>query len=291
MVNEACLNLEVKTPLKPLQDIEKSLQKTYRKPLLGKFIKAIKVYHLIEPNDKIAVGISGGKDSLLLAKLFMELHKYSEIPFELEYIAMNPGWNQKNLDQLIENCRYLNIPVKIKESRIFEVTEKIAGDNPCYMCARMRRGFLYQFAKEEGCNKLALGHHFDDVIETTMLNVLYGSQFKTMVPKIEAENFSDMELIRPLVLIKEEDIIKFTSASGIQTMNCGCTVQAEKFGSKRALIKELIKKLKEDNPNVDHSIFTSATNINLNQVYGFEYNDTNKDFNQIYEERKKKDGK
>ncbi len=275
--------------LKPLVEIERSLQTSYRKYLWKPFIKAIKEFNLIEENDKIAIAVSGGKDSLILAKLFSELHKYSEIPFELEFIAMDPGFNSLNRKFLEDNAKYLNIPIKIRNSDIFNVAQKIAGENPCYMCARMRRGFLYNFAKELGCNKLALGHHFDDVIETTMLNIFYGSQFKTMVPKIRAENFSEMELIRPLVFIKEEDIIRFFKTAGINTMNCGCEVAASKYSSKRAYIKQLIKNLKEDNPEIDLSIFNSATNVNLNQVYGYEINNEKKDFNNIYKETLKKE--
>lgn len=275
--------------LKPLLEIERSIQTTYRKHLWKPFIKAVKEFNLIEENDKIAVAISGGKDSLILAKLFIELHKYSEVPFELEFISMDPGFNSLNRKFLEDNTSYLNIPIKIRNSDVFKVAEKIANENPCYMCARMRRGFLYNFAKELGCNKLALGHHFDDVIETTMLNVLFGAQFKTMVPKIKADNFEGMELIRPLVFVKEEDIIRFFKSAGINTMNCGCEVAAEKYSSKRAYVKELIKEMKKENPQVDLSIFNSATNVNINQIYGFERNNEKKDFNEIYKETIKKD--
>lgn len=286
-LNNLCERLDVVTPRKPLKEIERSLQTTYRKEIWAKFIRAIKTYNLIEENDCIAVAISGGKDSIILAKLMMQLQKYSDIPFTVKYISMNPGFKMDNLKQMEENCRYLEIPVVIKESDVFKVAERLASDNPCYMCARMRRGFLYKLAQDEGCNKLALGHHFDDVIETTLLNIFYGSQYKTMVPKIKAENFENMELIRPLVLIKEADIIRFTKSSGIQTMNCGCTVAAKRFGSKRAVVKKLIEDLKKDNPNVDYSIFKSATNINLNQVYGYQLDEKIVEFNDIYEGRRK----
>ncbi len=275
--------------LKSLDLIEKSIQKTYRKEIWAKFIKAIKNYELIKANDKIAVAVSGGKDSLLLAKLFMQLQKISDIPFEVIYIVMDPGFNQDNLKCLKENCKHLNIPIKIKNSDIFKVAEKIAGDNPCYMCARMRRGFLYNFAQEQGCNKLALGHHFDDVIETTLLNIFYGAQFKTMVPKVKSENFKNMELIRPLVLIKEKDIIRFIKNAGINTMDCGCTITAKAYGNKRQLIKEIITKIKKDNPYADQAIFKAATNINLNQVYGYEFNKIRTDFNKIFSQTSKKE--
>lgn len=272
---------------KPLEDIERSLQKTYRKTIWAKFIKAIKEYVLIEAGDKIAVAVSGGKDSLLLAKLFQQLHRFSEIPFELEFISMDPGFNKENLENLKLNCELLNIPIKIKKSDVFYVSNKLSSENPCYMCARMRRGFLYNFAKEEGCNKLALGHHFDDVVETTLLNIFYGSQFKTMVPKIEAENFSNMELIRPLVLIKESDIIRFTNNAGLKTMSCGCEVARLELGSKRKEMKNLLKEMEKNNPNVSLSIFNSATNVNLNQVYGYEIDNKKVSFNEIYRREKK----
>ncbi len=272
---------------KPLEDIERSLQKTYRKTIWAKFIKAVKEYELIEAGDKIAVAISGGKDSLLLAKLFQQLHRFSEVPFSLEFISMDPGFNKENLENLELNCKLLNIPVKIRKSNVFHVANKLSSDNPCYMCARMRRGFLYNFAKEEGCNKLALGHHFDDVVETTLLNIFYGSQFKTMVPKIEAENFPNMELIRPLVLIKESDIIRFTNNAGLKTMSCGCDVARLELGSKRKEMKNLLKEMEKNNPNVSMSIFNSATNVNLNQVYGYEIDSKRISFNEIYRREKK----
>lgn len=272
---------------KPLEDIERSLQKTYRKTIWAKFIKAVKEYELIEAGDKIAVAISGGKDSLLLAKLFQQLHRFSEVPFSLEFISMDPGFNKENLESLELNCKLLNIPVKIRKSNVFHVANKLSSDNPCYMCARMRRGFLYNFAKEEGCNKLALGHHFDDVVETTLLNIFYGSQFKTMVPKIEAENFPNMELIRPLVLIKESDIIRFTNNAGLKTMSCGCDVARLELGSKRKEMKKLLKEMEKNNPNVSMSIFNSATNVNLNQVYGYEMDGKRISFNEIYRREKK----
>jgi len=272
---------------KPLEDIERSLQKTYRKTIWAKFIKAVKEYELIEVGDKIAVAISGGKDSLLLAKLFQQLHRFSEVPFSLEFISMNPGFNKENLENLELNCKLLNIPIKIRKSNVFHVANKLSSDNPCYMCARMRRGFLYNFAKEEGCNKLALGHHFDDVVETTLLNIFYGSQFKTMVPKIEAENFLNMELIRPLVLIKESDIIRFTNNAGLKTMSCGCDVARLELGSKRKEMKNLLKEMEKNNPNASMSIFNSATNVNLNQVYGYEIDGKRISFNEIYRREKK----
>ena len=287
-MKQVCEMIEVTAPTKPLQDIEKSLITTYKKDIFRPFVKTINEFNLIEPNDKIAIGISGGKDSLIMAKLFQELKRHNKIPFEVVFIAMDPGFNEVNRELLETNCKYLNIPLEVRESDIFHVVEKIAKENPCYMCARMRRGFLYDAAKSLGCNKLALGHHFDDVIETTMLNMFYGGSFKTMVPKIQAMNFDDIELIRPMMKVKERDIIRWLQNSGIQSMNCGCTVAAEKTSSKRREIKELIKKLREVNPDVDKSIYRAATNVNLEQVLGYTYQNKKVHFNDIYEERSKK---
>jgi tRNA(Ile)-lysidine synthase TilS/MesJ len=284
---QACQTIVVENPKLPLEDIEKSLTTTYKKDLFRPFVKAISEFELVEPGDKIAIAISGGKDSLILAKLFQELKRHNKFPFELVFLSMDPGFRDINRELLINNCHYLNIPLTIKDSDIFHVVQKIAKENPCYMCARMRRGFLYQQAKDLGCNKLALGHHFDDVIETTLLNVFYNGQFKTMVPKIEAENFSDIELIRPMIYIKEKDIIRWTKRSGIQAMNCGCTVVAEKTSSKRREIKQLINQMREHNPNVDLHIFNSATQVNLEAIYGYQKNTTKKHFNELYRERRK----
>lgn len=255
---------------KPLKDIERSIIKTYRKHLWSKFIKAIKEYELIQDGDKIAVAISGGKDSLLMAKLFQELNKHGNTNFELEFIAMDPGYHGEIRKLLEENCEYLNIPVHIYKTDVFEVADKVAGDYPCYMCARMRRGALYSKAKELGCNKLALGHHFNDVIETTMLNVLCSGSFKTMMPKLKADNFENMELIRPLYLIEEEYIKRFIQNSGIWPLNCACMVAAKRIGNKRFEIKDLIEELKKSFKNVDMSIFRAAQNVNMDMVLGWE---------------------
>lgn len=284
----SCDVILVETPKKPLLDIEKSLTKTYRKDIFRPFVQAINEYELVEPGDKIAVAISGGKDSLILAKLFQELKKHNKIPFELVFLSMDPGFLKVNRELLEENCKYLNIPLVIRESEIFDILGKIAKEQPCYMCARMRRGFLYKAAIDLGCNKLALGHHFDDVIETTLLNMFYGGQFKTMVPKIKADNFEDIELIRPMMLVKEKDIIRWIKHSGIQAMNCGCTVVAEKTSSKRREIKELIDQLKELHPDIDKSIYTAATNVNLDAILGYHKEGKKVHFNDIYNEREKK---
>lgn len=265
-----CKFLDVAEDKKTLQEIERSIIKTYRKHIWGKFVKAIKDYDLIQDGDKIAVGISGGKDSLLLAKLFQELHKNGRRNFELEFIAMDPGYHKDIRVLLEENCDYLAIPVHIYDANVFEVAQEIASDNPCYMCARMRRGSLYSKAQELGCNKLALGHHFNDVIETTLLNVLCAANFKTMMPKLRADNFENMELIRPMYLIEEKDIERFIKNSGVMPLNCACMVAAKKIGSKRFEIKDLIEDLKETFVNVDKSIFKAAENVEMDGVIGWE---------------------
>ncbi|WP_313756713.1 ATP-binding protein [Tissierella sp.] len=255
---------------KPLVDIERSIIKTYRKHVWAKFIKAIKEYELIQDGDKIAVAISGGKDSLLMAKLFQELYKNGNRNFELEFIAMDPGYHSEIRELLEDNCKYLNIPVHIYDADIFQVADRIASDYPCYMCARMRRGSLYGKAKELGCNKLALGHHFNDVIETTMLNLLCAGSFKTMLPKLKAQNFEGLELIRPLYLIEELYIQRFIQNAGIWPLNCACMVAAKKIGNKRYEIKELIENLRKDFVNVDINIFRAAENVNMNGILGWQ---------------------
>ena len=254
----------------PLKDIERSIIKKYRKHLWSKFIKAIRDYNLVEEGDKIAVAISGGKDSLLMAKMFQELKRHGQVNFELEFIAMDPGYHKDIRQLLIDNCEYLEIPIKLFDANIFEVADEIASDYPCYMCARMRRGALYNKAEELGCNKLALGHHFDDVIETTMLNLLCAGNFKTMLPKLNSTNFDGIQIIRPLYYIREESIIKFIQNSGIWPLNCACMVAAKKTGNKRYEIKDLIKSLGDNFQEVEKSIFRAAQNVYLDSVLGWE---------------------
>lgn len=265
-------------------DIEKALIKRYRNVLWRPFIRAITEFDLIQANDKIAVCISGGKDSLLLAKLFQELHRHGQYKFELEFIAMNPGYSEENLQALKENAEKLDIPLIIRDSNIFEAAEKMNRDYPCYLCARMRRGFLYQFAKDLGCNKIALAHHFNDVIETTLLNVLYGGTFSTMLPKLKATNFEGMELIRPMVYIKEANIIKWIKFTKLNAMACGCRVTQENLPSKRTEMKELIANLKQIHDNVDISIFRSAQNVNMNTILGWQKDGKKESFLDYYEE-------
>ncbi|MBO1264895.1 MAG: tRNA 2-thiocytidine biosynthesis protein TtcA [Clostridia bacterium] len=269
IAGEGCEILVPFSERKTLQEIERSLTTTYKKNVWGKFIKAINDYQLIQEGDKIAVAISGGKDSLILAKLFQELKKHKKVDFEVEFIAMDPGYHKEIRKLLEENCAYLDIPVKIYESGIFNVIDKIAKDYPCYMCARMRRGSLYEFAQNLGCNKLALGHHFNDVIETVMLNVIYGGTFKSMLPKLKAQNFENMEIIRPLYLVEEDNIKNWIQNSGIWPMNCACMVAAKKIGNKRYEVREMIKNLKAQNKDVDKCIFRSQENIQMDSVVGW----------------------
>jgi tRNA 2-thiocytidine biosynthesis protein TtcA len=269
---------------KSISEIERSLITTYRKVIWSKFIKAIKDYKLVSEGDKIAVAISGGKDSLVMAKLFQELQLHGKVKFELEYIAMDPGYHDDIRELLINNCKHLNIPVKIFESSVFHIIDNIARDYPCYMCAKMRRGALYAKAEELGCNKLSLGHHFNDVIETTMLNVFCSGNFKTMLPKLKSQNFDKMELIRPLYYIEEKSIEDFTQNSGIWPLNCACMVAAKKIGNKRSEIKGLIKELQKNFNNVDRSIFRAAQNVNMDSILGWQKSGENYSYLDFYDE-------
>lgn len=279
-----CNMMEKENEVKEIKDIEKSLIKTYRRDIFRKFIKACKEYELIQDGDKIAVAISGGKDSLTLAKLMQELKRHRQVDFSLEFIAMDPGYIKENSDNLLYNCKKLGIPVKLYKSDIFEVAEKLTnGDSPCYMCARMRRGNLYSKAKELGCNKLALGHHFNDVIETILLNIIFAGDYKTMMPKLKAKNFSDMELIRPMYLVKEEAIIRFMKSTGLNPLDCACTVTKKKSGNKRYYVKELVKSLLKENENADINILRSSENVNLGQILGYKNKGQKHLFTEFYE--------
>lgn len=269
---------------KPLPEIERSIIKKYRKQIWTKFTRAINDYQLVSEGDKIAVAVSGGKDSMLLAKLFQELKRHGRVNFELKFICMDPGYHEDIKKLMIENCDYLGIPLEIYDSNIFEVVDRIAKDYPCYMCARMRRGALYSKARELGCNKIALGHHFNDVIETTMLNVLYGGNFKTMLPKLKAKNFPDMELIRPMYYIEEKYIKSFTQSSGIWPLNCACVIAAKKVGNKRYEIKDLIENLKKTFPGVDKSIFKAAENVSMDAILGWVNEGEKHSFLETYDE-------
>jgi tRNA(Ile)-lysidine synthase TilS/MesJ len=271
-------------PRQPLAAIERSLITKHRKKIWSRFTAAVVEYELLKPGDKVAVAISGGKDSLLMAKLFQELKKHGRDNFEVEFISMDPGFLPENRELLQDHCDHLGIPVKIYDRNIFGVLDRTAKDYPCYLCAKMRRGALYSITQELGCNKLALGHHFDDVVETVLLNVLCSGRFQTMMPKLKSKNFPGLELIRPLYNIKEEDIKIFASKSGLSPMNCGCVVAAKKTSSKRREIKELIKTLGTSFQDVEKSIFNSTKNIFLDAVIGWRDGEEQSSFLDSYNE-------
>lgn len=245
----------------------KSIIKTYRKSIWKQTIKAIDEYKLIEENDNIAVCISGGKDSFLCALVLKEIQRHYKVKFNLRYICMNPGYSKGTLDKIKENAKRLDIDLEIFDTDIFDKIKN--EDNPCYVCARMRRGHLYNKAKSLGCNKIALGHHFDDVIETIMLNILYAGQFGSMLPKLKADHYEDMELIRPLYLVKEYDIKKWVKLNNLEFINCACRVTERSNMGKRAEIKDLISKLRAIYKDVDKNIFKSSENVNLNTILGY----------------------
>lgn len=270
------------------ESVERSIITNYRSRLWSKFTKALKDYELIKENDKICVCISGGKDSMLLAKLFQELQRHSIIPFEAKYLVMNPGYNGENLSMIIANLERLGIPAEIRESNIFEVTSKEKGKIACYLCARMRRGALYSLARDYGCNKIALGHHFDDVIETTLLNMLNAGSFQTMLPKLRSTNFKGMELIRPMYYIREKDIVSWSEYNELKFIQCACRFTEKDAEnnpetlSRRKKTKELIKILCEYNPMAEKNIFTSASNVVIDKILGCKYRGVRKNFNDLY---------
>lgn len=256
-----------------LKDIERSINKKFHKQIWSRFTSGINDYQLVEPGDKIAVCISGGKDSMLMAKLFQELKRHNKFPFELVFLVMDPGYNPRNRELIESNAKLLNIPVTIFESDIFESVVHIEK-SPCYLCARMRRGYLYSKAKELGCNKIALGHHYDDVIETVLMGMLYGGQVQTMMPKLHSTNFEGMELIRPMYLIREDDIKHWCSYNDLHFLQCACrftencATQPDN-NSKRQEIKEMIRRMKEINPQVESNIFKSVENVNIDTVISY----------------------
>ena len=256
------------------KEIERSIITKYRKDIWSKFVKAVSDYELIKENDKVMVCISGGKDSYLLAKCIQELVRHGKVKFKAYYVVMDPGYNDYNLSFIEDNAKTLNVPIEIFKSDIFDVVNTISSDSPCYLCARMRRGYLYNKAKELGCNKIALGHHFDDVIETTLLSMFYGSEIKTMMPKLHSDNFIGLELIRPLYLVHEQDIISWKNYNELTFINCACRFTEgcsliNDGTSKRKEMKELIKKLRQNNKNIDYNIFKSMSNINMNCILGY----------------------
>lgn len=258
--------------LKTVHEIERSIITAYRKGLWNKFIKGVKEFKLIEEGDTIGIGVSGGKDSLLLCKLMQELQKHGDVPFNIEYLAMNPGYHPENEAVLKANCAHLEIPIIFFDAPIFNIVGTISSDYPCYLCAKMRRGTLYAKAQELGCNKLALGHHFDDVIETQLMNIFYAGMTKTMMPRLKSDNFEGLELIRPLYYVREAEIKRFIQSTGLVPMNCGCVVAAKKTSSKRREMKDLIATLKKTHPDVDKCILQSAHNVNMDGIVGWRLN-------------------
>ena len=263
--------------LEPYKLIERSIIKKFRKSIWNPFILAVKRYELIKEGDRIAVCISGGKDSMLLAKLMQELHRHSDVPFELKFLVMDPGYNAANREKIESNARLLHIPITVFETDIFEIADSVT-QSPCYLCARMRRGHLYSKAKELGCNKIALGHHFSDVIETTLLGMFYGSQLQAMLPKLHSTNFEGMELIRPMYCIHEEDVVAWRNYNNLEFIQCACrftekyTLCSNEGGiSKRQEIKQLIKTLKAENPLIEKSIFNSIHSVCLDTMLGYKF--------------------
>lgn len=254
------------------KEIERGLITTYRKNIWSKFVKAVMDFKMIEDGDKIAVCISGGKDSMLMAKCFQEIKRHRKMDFDLKFIVMDPGYNELNRNKIIENAKLLNIPIEIFETPIFNSVVRIEN-NPCYICARMRRGYLYEKAKKLGCNKIALGHHFDDVIETILMGMFYGGQLQTMMPKILSTSHPGMELIRPMYYVKEKDIISWERKNNLEFIKCACKVteknNTEVLESKREEMKELIKNLKKKYDNIDYNIFRSVEDVNLSTIISY----------------------
>lgn len=274
------------------QEIERSIIKTYRSKLWGPFVKALKEYELLQPGDKVCVCISGGKDSMLMAKLFQELQRHSDFEFEVKYLVMNPGYNEFNLNYIKQNIELLQIPATIIDTNIFEIANS-QEKSPCYLCAKMRRGALYKLASDLGCNKIALGHHFDDVIETTLMNMLNAGSFQTMLPKLHSDNNEGMELIRPMYLIREKDIKAWARYNELRFIMCACrfteacSVDNEINTSKRLTTKKLIEKLKKDyNENVEKNIFSAASNVNMNMILGYKEDGEKHSFLETYDEKK-----
>ena len=281
---------EGKTDTERTREIERSIIKKFRKPVWRRFTKALNDYELVKDGDKIAVCISGGKDSMLMAKLFQELARHGKKNFDVVFLVMNPGYNERNFQLIKENARILNIPITVFQSEIFNIVAS-EESSPCYLCARMRRGHLYSRAKELGCNKIALGHHYDDVIETILMGMLYGGQVQTMMPKLHSTNFEGMELIRPMYLIREADIIHWADYNNLHFIRCACrftekvaaAAEEEDKGSKRAEVKALIRQLAAKDPVVEFNIFKSVENVNLNTVIAYKKDGVKHHFLETYD--------
>lgn len=270
------------------ETIERSIITTYRKGIWSPFVLAVKKYRLIEKGDKIAVCISGGKDSMLLAKLMQELQKHGETEFDLRFIVMDPGYNKENRKKIEENAKLLGIPIEIFETDVFASSLAAAGESPCYLCARMRRGYLYAKAKELGCNKIALGHHKSDVIETTLMAMLYGGQIQGMLPRLKSKNFDGLELIRPLYCVNEQDVLKWKEGNGLDFIACACkfteNTAKEAVFSARKRVKQLIAELKKENPCVEDNIFQSIHNVQLDTLVRYKTNGTEVSFLQKFDD-------
>ena len=273
------------------KEIERTIITKYRKKIWNKFVQGIQEYDMIQEGDKIAVCMSGGKDSSLLAKCLQELQRHGKMKFDLVFLCMNPGYNEANKQKIINNCEILNIPITMFETDIFDRVATIV-DHPCYLCARMRRGHLYEKAQELGCNKIALGHHFDDVIETILMGMLYGAQMQTMMPKVKSTSHTGMQLIRPLYYVKENDIINWKERNNLEFIQCACRF-TENYtvydnggeNSKREEMKNLIKKLREINPYIDMNIFRSAQNVNLDTIISYRKNGETHHFLDDYDKK------
>ena len=272
------------------KEIERSIITTYRKEIWSKFVKAVSDYKLIEENDNVMVCISGGKDSFLLAKCIQELQRHGNVNFNAHYVVMDPGYNEYNRNFILDNAKILNIPLEKFESDIFDVVANVDSKSPCYLCARMRRGYLYNHAKELVCNKIALGHHFDDVIETTLLSMFYGAEIKTMMPKLHSDNYEGIDLIRPLYLVKEASIIAWKNYNELTFINCACRFTEgcsliNDGTSKRKEMKELIKNLRKINPSVDANIFKAMDNVNMNCILSWHKDGVNHSFLDDYDKK------
>lgn len=275
------------------KEIERSIIVRFRKEIWREFTRAVRDYKLINEGDKVAVCISGGKDSFLLAKCIEELQKHGKVNFEAKYIVMNPGYNEANKNKIIENAKLMNIDIDMFASDIFDSVYKLEEGSPCYLCARMRRGCLYSYAKSIGCNKIALGHHFDDVIETTLLSIIYGGEIKGMMPKLHSDNFDNMELIRPLYLIREKDIKAWVKYNGLNFLNCACRFTEKNNdlhneNSKRLEIKNLIEKLEKKSKFVPYNIFRATENVNLDMMRCYKTGGKKHDFLDNYDKKENK---
>lgn len=274
------------------KEIERSIIVRFRKEIWREFTRAVRDYELIKEGDKVAVCISGGKDSFLLAKAIEELQKHGRVNFEAKYIVMNPGYNEENKNKIIENAKLMNIDIDMFESDIFDSVYKLDEGSPCYLCARMRRGCLYSYARNLGCNKIALGHHFDDVIETTLLSIIYGGEIKGMMPKLHSDNFDNMELIRPLYLVREKDIKAWAKYNGLNFLNCACRFTEKNNdihneNSKRLEIKKLIESLEDKSKFVPYNIFRSTENVNLDMMRCYKTGGKRHDFLDTYDNERK----